>query len=184
MYKGLKKVSVLNINKEDVIMKQLLIFMVISVFVFLFPSASICKPLFNPVEITPPDFNFYPNDFEINGNYMFVAGWSTGIHIFDISDFDNPRWVKRIETEDEISSIAIKDGYLYAATVGLDIYDIRSIETIQKVKSLESENFYRNIEIDGNHLFINSPDEEPSLKIFDIFDPDNPRIIKEVSAGG
>ena len=167
-------------------MKQLkcLIFMVISIFVLSFPSVSACKPLFNPVEITPPDLNFNPCDVQISGNYVFIAGWLTGIHVFDISDFDNPRWVKTIKTDAEVASLAIKDGYLYAATAGLEIYDISSIDTIKKVTSLESEYFYKNVRIDGSNLFVNSPDEKLPLIVFDISTPENPQRIKEFEVPG
>lgn len=95
------------------------------VLIFIFAGCSGDKPKYKFV--TPPCLNLQPRHIVIRGDYAFITGGFSGLHILDISDAENPVNVKTIEFPGEVSQTAFHGdlafvrcenvGYLHAIDI-------------------------------------------------------------------
>ena len=133
----------------------------------------------SPVELTPPDLNFYPVNVKTDGDYTYIAGYGNGLHIFNTSNPANPQWVNNVEIPGDVRDVAVQDGYAYVANGwgGLCVVDIYPPNEASIVKNVEG--------FIGDALAISSDyayviGENYGMTIIDISNPSEAVIIKMV----
>ncbi|MCX6646878.1 MAG: hypothetical protein NTY09_11095, partial [bacterium] len=96
---------------------------------------------FDPTEVTPPGLNQCTEDYEISGNLLFIGAYFNGIQVYDITNPNNPVWVRQILIPDygETLDMSISGGYLYAAACydTAVVIDIDPIDQASAVGSLD-----------------------------------------------
>ncbi len=70
----------------------------------------------NPVDITPGWLNFSPYNVFIDGDYAYVAAGFNGLHMWDISEKENPVWLNSVSIDDELLCVAVSGDYAYAGS--------------------------------------------------------------------
>jgi hypothetical protein len=133
----------------------------------------------SPVELTPPDLNFYPVNVKTDGDYTYIAGYGNGLHIFNTSNPANPQWINNVEIPGDVKDVAVQDGYAYVANGwgGLSVVDVYPPYEASIVKNVEG--------IIGNALAISADyayviGENYGMTIIDISEPSEATIIKMV----
>jgi len=138
---------------------------------------------FNPVDVTPPGLHFYPIDICIDGNYAYTAGEIHGVHIFDISNPENPVWVHKIDTDGYPNRIFIVGNYACVTDEkGLNIIDISNPEIAEIIGYVETSDDCFDVYVEGTTAYV--ADEEDGLQIIDVSDPTTPAIINSVDTDG
>jgi hypothetical protein len=96
---------------------------------------------FNLTEVTPPGLNQCTEDYEVSGNLLFIGAIVDGIQVYDITDPNNPVWVRQIPIPNlgEVWDMTISGGYLYAATYyqTVTVVDIDPIDQASVVGNLD-----------------------------------------------
>ncbi|MFH1515446.1 MAG: hypothetical protein ABIG42_08305 [bacterium] len=110
----------------------------------------------NPVDITPPQLNFSPFDVcEMNG-LAFVAAGVNRLHIFDVSDPNNPQWVKKIYTPGRAHGVYAENGFVFVAAeeVGLHIVDVEPLRDAQIVKTVATNDWAMDVLVRGEYAYV------------------------------
>ena len=130
-----------------------------------------------PVEVTPPWLNMNPEVVCVDGDYAYLACGCNGLFIFDISDPENPIFVNRVETPDEVNWIAVKGGYAYVAEEELLIVDVDPPASAQIVNTMNPSCSASYITISGDYAYVSGGNK---LSILDISDPVTPSKVTTV----
>lgn len=98
--------------------------------------------LFDLEDITPDWLNFNPRHVSVSGDYVYVAGGPTGLHIFDITNPVNPVWVSKVDVS--YAEFVIADGdYAYVlSSDDLIIVDVSTPASPSIIKTVLTS-FYR-----------------------------------------
>ncbi len=144
----------------------------------------------NPVDVTPPWLNFFPQDVCIDGDYAYIAGNVNGLHIFNISDPANPVWVNRVDTPDDARGVAVSGGYAYVvygyigwpSYGGLQIIDIDPPESAYIVKAVDTPEGACGIAVSAGYAYVVG--WYAGLQIIDISPPESAYIVKAVDTPG
>ena len=102
---------------------------------------------FDPVDVTPPWFNFYVNDISLVGNYVYTAD-NNDLNILDISNPPNPQWTTSIETPNGSGIVETEGSYaciLEDYNTELKIFDINSPENPQLLHNVPIEFYFQDI---------------------------------------
>ena len=161
----------MNENKERVLFSIVFFMTIIIIHGFAYGEDS----KFALKEITPPHLNFYPHRILIYEHYAIVAGWSTGVHFFDLTDPARPRWVNKIDVNGEAIDIKVWNNLLFVADKGFSIIDIKSVDDAYLVKSIKSRFDAKKLEVDGNCVFLLT---DVGILIYDIKNLSDIGLIK------
>ncbi|MCX6646879.1 MAG: hypothetical protein NTY09_11100 [bacterium] len=134
---------------------------------------------FNLTEVTPPGLNQCTEDYEVSGNYLFIAAYFNGIQVYDITNPDNPVWVRQIPIPgfSEVFDMTISGGYLYAATYyqNVMVIDIDPIDQASVVGSLDTSPVGIAIACNGTTVYTAGPTyPDGEFSIVDATDPTAP----------
>jgi hypothetical protein len=138
---------------------------------------------FNLMEVTPPGLNQCTEDYEISGNLLFIGAYFNGIQVYDITDPNNPVWVRNISIPDpsEVFDMTISGGFLYAANFyqNVVVVDIDPIDQASVVGSLDINNS-AGIAITCNGTTIYAAGPTYPDGIFSIVDASDPTAPAEI----
>jgi len=139
---------------------------------------------YDPVDVTPPPLNFNPCGIDVDGNYAYVAAGANGLHIFDVSDPENPIWIHRVDTPSGAIRVPPSGGYAYVTnSSGLQIIDIDPPESAYLVHSVETPGGAVGVAVSGTYAYVADTDPDPgvgNLHIIDITTPEAAYIVKSV----
>ena len=139
---------------------------------------------FNPVDVTPSWLSFTPEDVCINGNYAYLACGLKGLQIFDVSDTNNPRWIKKVNTSMESIGVRILNGYAYMLNpYGLCIVDIDPVQSAYVVKEINTNGSFgtaNDLDVEPGYAYIS--DQFLGLQILDIDPPESVNVVNTVPA--
>jgi len=156
-------------------------------------TAIVQNVITDPIDVTPPSLNFSPWDIAISGNYMYVAAYVNGLHIFDISNPESPSWVNKVDTENFFPfKVYVKDGYAYLTGIfTFLVIDVDPPESAHLVKSFTGPAYtnYQEVYFDNGYAYINSYFEQDpdiyysGISIYDIHIPEATSFVKVVDDG-
>jgi hypothetical protein len=118
--------------------------------------------------------NWYTRDLVVDGNYLYVAGYSDGVLIVDVSDPYNMKLLDSQYNNDGYSYRVRKVGselYVADGTVGMTILNVSSLTTPTSASTYDSPGSARSVRIQGNFAYV--ADDTSGLRIVNISDPDN-----------
>jgi hypothetical protein len=123
-----------------------------------------------------PGLNFTPIDVWAEGNYAYVAGGTTGFHIFDIADPVKPRWIKTLEGGGGAAAVLVDRGYAYIFQGGLVKISIDPPDQAAIVKTGPDEGFsaYDNMVVSGDYIWA------PNFNGIGAYDPNTLELVKLV----
>ncbi len=130
-----------------------------------------------PIEVTPPWLNFFPMDVHVDGNYAYIAG-DEALHIFDISNPENPVWIYRVDTPGAARAVVISGDYAYVADgdSGLQIIDVSTPESAYIFNSVQTPYTALEVAVSGGYAYV----VDGNLQVIDIDPPESAHLIKSV----
>ncbi len=120
----------------------------------------------------------------IQDNIMYVADWFSGIHIYDISQADNPQLLSSFHTPGSPKGIVVRNGYAYVADddYGLQIIDVSRPSNPSHVSELITGGLAYTPVLVGERLFLAS--HHGGFHIIDVSDVAAPKVIAEYDTPG
>ncbi|TRU70414.1 MAG: DUF4347 domain-containing protein, partial [Microcystis viridis Mv_BB_P_19951000_S69] len=119
------------------------------------------------------------HDVKVVGNYAYVADFSLGLQIIDISTPDTPTLVGNYDTSGSAQDVQVIGNYAYVADYesGLQIIDVSNPEnpTLKGNYSDWPLGGAYGLEVVGNYAYVAS--DYQGLTIIDISNPSNPTLI-------
>jgi len=152
-------------------------------------SAIVRNVVFELVDVSPRWLSFVPSDIFIQGNYMYTSGSDLGLHVFDISDPVNPRWLNKADIPSPSPSfpenLVISGDYAYVSDHrdGLKIFDLSSPQSPQLVNNFQTDLGYRNFCVSGSYAYT-MYDNSGSLRIYDIEPPEEAHVVGSFYTSG
>lgn len=115
----------------------------------------------------------------ISDNHIFIASGSYGINVFDITDPENPSFVKTISNSNAYD-VQVSGNHLYCSSEnsGFTVYDINPVTAANAVNTY-TENYVSDLEIDSNYLI--AACGFSGIKFFDISIPETPALANTIS---
>lgn len=149
------------------------------IYIFKEGTATVRDIIFNPIDVTPPWLNISPVDVYIDGNYAYVAGGLFGLHIFDISNPENPVWINQVDTTDVAQGVYVANGYAYVADgiSGLQIIDVTPPESAYIFNTIDTSFAERVYVTEGFAYIIDKEGNEREILIVDIEPPESAHIV-------
>ncbi len=120
----------------------------------------------------------------IHDNIMYVADWFSGIHLYDISQPDNPQLLSSFHTPGSPKGIVVRGSYAYVADddYGLQIIDVSNPRQPKHVSELITSGLAYTPVLAGDRLFLAS--HRGGFHIIDISDVKAPKVIAEYDTPG
>ncbi len=140
-----------------------------------------------PINVTPPWLNLSPYDICMEGNYAYIAGGINGLHIFDISDPENPVWINRVDTNWSAAKVVVSGSCAVVASnysgqpdhSKLDIVDIDPPESAHIINTIDFFGYVRGLAVSGSSVcYIRRVQGGPDLYIIDIDPPESAQVVK------
>ena len=129
----------------------------------------------------------------VNGDYIYAhsrsflgsweLGWGYGIHIIDISDINNPKYIKFYQLTPNISKVVYSNDLIYVAnsSAGLHVIDVTHPYTPEEVGEYVTGGNSNKLTVNGNYAYVAGG--YAGLVILDISDPENPIDIAYYKTG-
>jgi 6-phosphogluconolactonase (cycloisomerase 2 family) len=116
------------------------------------------------------------SDVRIAGNYAYLANWSTGLAVIDVSDPANITEVASVDTDGAVVGIFVKDNYVYAGdgSMGMKIFDVTDPTNPTLVGTFATINYTRTINVIGNTAYLASGSH---VEIVDVTNKTNPSLL-------
>ena len=123
-------------------------------------------------------------DFEVVGNYCYLANGYDGIKILDISDITNITLAGSYDTPGFARGIFVDNNLAYVAdkTSGLEIYDISNPSEIILVGTYNTGGYAYEVKVSGNFAYVCW--DHSGLLIIDISDSTNPTFVGSYNPAG
>ena len=117
-----------------------------------------------------------------NGDTLFMATRDEGIYVLDVSDPQNPVQIALIATDNDASSVKVRDNLLYVATSGaFRIYDVSVPGSPAELGSLAADSPNQRFILDGSTAYVAGFSQ--GLVVIDISDPGALRLREQVNTG-
>ena len=121
-------------------------------------------------------------DVAISGNYAYLADYSGGLRVFDISSA-TPKLVATVPTGNLSATggnalgVALKGTYAYVADLnyGLRVVDITTPLKPKMVGTLDTSGYARGVAVNGNYAYV--ADGGSGLQVIDISKPSAPKLV-------
>lgn len=132
-------------------------------------------------QITLPS---YVTDLQMEGDTLYAAAGSAGLHIFDISDPLQPEEHGSYTSAGFAESVAIKDNTAYLANgrEGLQVIDITDLDNPVPRGQIHQGKYAFHVELDDNYAYIAA--SEDGLLIADLSDSFDPKPLGVVNTPG
>ena len=124
------------------------------------------------------------NNVTVSGSFAYVADYSRGLTILDISDPTSPELVSNYITNGYSYSVAISDTFAYMADSqnGLQVFDVSDPASPELVGNCDTNGTAIDVKIDGTLAYV--ADYAAGLQIIDISDPTSPTLIGNYNTSG
>ena len=124
-----------------------------------------------------------PDNVRVKDSLLFVKG-RTFFDVFDISEPDNPVFVKEIEiSSGMISNFLINQDFVYLwSGKEIDILDISDIENLHIVKQYLVDSTITDMDLSDTLIFVSM--EQGLVRVFNVKDPTNFQEITDINTGG
>ncbi|MCZ8191606.1 MAG: DUF4347 domain-containing protein, partial [Microcystis sp. LE19-338.1B] len=124
------------------------------------------------------------HDVKVVGNYAYVADFSLGLQIIDISNPTNPSLIGNYDTSGSAMDVQIVGNYAYVADYesGLQIIDISNPSNPTFKGNYSGFGWGYGLEVVGNYAYVAS--DYQGLTIIDISNPSNPTLIGNYDTSG
>ncbi|MCK4395270.1 T9SS type A sorting domain-containing protein [candidate division WOR-3 bacterium] len=130
----------------------------------------------NPVSI---DYDIIPDksqDVDIQGNYVYVANFASGMYILDISDSTHPIEISNYNTPGLCNSIEVRDSIVYLAdTESILLLNVKDPNNPQKISELPLLCDGFGMALNYPYLYVTS-EWTHHFTIVDVAEPQNPFI--------
>ncbi|MBN2551643.1 MAG: hypothetical protein JXB06_02685 [Spirochaetales bacterium] len=130
------------------------------------------------------------NRIAVEGDYAYLAAYSTGTHVVDISDPVHPHLVTTIATTDLVRDAAVQGEILCLATdnVGLVVLDVSNPASPVELSTYDGPvviEVPRRVTIAGRYVYLgDTGSTNPGVHIIDILDPSDPQYINTLTTPG
>jgi len=96
------------------------------------------------------------DDFDTDGNYLFWAKDFRGVHIYNIKDKRNPKWIGEIETKDKAYGVHLDSATLYVAVynAGLQIFNVADPYSPRELGAYNSQGKGYDVTAKNDHAFL------------------------------
>lgn len=120
----------------------------------------------------------------IDGNFLYVADWFSGLHIYDISDPQQLRHAGNFHTPGSSKGVLVQQGIAYVADDdhGVQVLDIKDPAAPQLLGNIPTTGLAYTMKLIGMRLYI--ADHRGGLHIVDVGDPRNPRTLGSYDTPG
>ena len=138
----------------------------------------------NPIDITPNSLNFSPQNVYIDNSLAYIAAGYNGLHIFDITNPNNPIWLKKVNIDGNAVGLIVGNGYalVCAEEGGLVVVDVDPIGRAHVVATEPTQDYALDIDAWAGYAYI--ADDYAGLSIVSIGNPGAPSLIGNVYLGG
>ncbi|NCR11151.1 MAG: hypothetical protein GPI95_24240, partial [Microcystis aeruginosa LG13-11] len=115
-------------------------------------------------------------DLKVVGNYAYLADWTSGLQIIDISNPTNPTFKGNYDT-DAAYGVEVVGNYAYIAdgSSGLQIIDISNPTNPTFIGNYDNFGAVLGVQVVGNYAYLVN-NGASSLEIIDISNPTNPTL--------
>jgi len=125
-------------------------------------------------EVSYQSSSWYTRDIVVDGDYAYVAGYSDGVIIIDVSDPSNMRLLDSQYDANGYAYRVLKVGpelFVADGTVGMTILNVSMLTTPTSASTYDTPGSARSVRIQGNFAYV--ADDTSGLRIVNITDPDN-----------
>jgi hypothetical protein len=131
---------------------------------------------FVPTIVGTCDTPNYAFDVTVSGDHAFVADYSSGLQVIDISDPTNPTLAGTCDTPGDASGVTISGDHAFVADCysGLQVIDISDPTNPTLAGTCDTPGIARHVTISGDYAFV--ADRSSGLQVIDISDPTNPTL--------
>ncbi|MFN9598382.1 MAG: DUF4347 domain-containing protein [Dolichospermum sp.] len=121
---------------------------------------------------------------QVVGNYAYVADWSSGLQIINISNPAVPTLVGTYDTSSYAHGVQVVGNYAYVADgySGLQIIDISNATTPTLKGNYDTSASARGVQVVGNYAYV--ADDYSGLQIIDISNPTTPTLKGNYDTSG
>jgi hypothetical protein len=131
------------------------------------PLPGICPPAYVGSE-------FFCNELAIEGETVYVANWSAGLRIIDVSAPYNPREVGTLDLTDPLLSVDVSGHHVYVTDfeTGLRVIDVSDPADPREVGVYDTGGFAYDVATGGDYAYVAR--KFGGLLVIDISDPTTP----------
>lgn len=155
-----------------------------------------------PYIISHYDALEYCSGLDIADDCLFLASRWFGVEIIDISDLNNPKFLTRIQNENEYQNCCYYNGFLYVGVYNgkrVDIWDVNDLNNVDLVKCIELDGCGHGLYVDDNVLYAATGLRSRNkcskledfgmgtgngLEIYNVSDPKNPQWLSTTKMDG
>ncbi|MBU1652488.1 hypothetical protein KKA00_09720, partial [bacterium] len=125
------------------------------------------------------------NHISIIGKTAFVGAWKDSamgmLYILDLTNPDAPSMISSLEFESAPQDICVHDGYALVCLGydGITILKIRDLNEPERLKDLNHQAVIVDVVLNGNFAYTTG--WMGGMRVIDIIDPTNPRIIASIA---
>ena len=120
----------------------------------------------------------------VSGNYAYVAAYTAGLQVIDISNAASPTLAGSCDTPERAFGVAVSGDYAYVADSdsGLQVIDISDPTNPVLVGSCDTPDDARDVAISGLYAYV--ADGYSGLQVIDISDPTDPALAGSCDTPG
>lgn len=120
----------------------------------------------------------------IRDNILYVADWFSGLHLYDISQPDNPRHLANYHTQGSSKGVLVRGDYLYLADDdhGVQILDIKNPKQPRKISEVATPGLAYTMKLAGDYLYL--ADHRGGFHIINVADIKHPFIAGSAPTAG
>lgn len=121
---------------------------------------------------------------DLVGNTLYVADWFSGVHIYDVTDGNDPKMLSTLHTPGSPKGVVVRDGYAFVADDdhGLQVVDVRDARAPKIVANVATRGLAYTPKLAVNLLYLAS--HRGGFQIIDVSAPTAPRVIADVETPG
>ncbi len=118
----------------------------------------------------------FAHGFTQEGNVLYVAAGATGLHIFNVTDAENPKFISRYLTDGYGLGIAVSKGYAYLGDEenGLVILNVKNPEKLVEVSHIKKGNV-NFVLVEKNIAYL--ADGYRGVVMYDVKNPAKPKYL-------
>lgn len=115
---------------------------------------------------------------------LYVADWFSGLHVYDLTEPDQPHLLSSYHTPGSPKGVVVKDDIAYVADDdnGLRVIDVSDARRPREITALSTPGLAYTPVIDGEWLYLAS--HRGGFQIINITDPRQPRLVSDIHTGG
>lgn len=139
---------------------------------------------FQPVGIASLNFSGNGVDSDVQGDFVYIAASSVGVHIVNVSEKANPQITASISSASGAVDVKIDGDILYIArgTQGIDIYNVSDRSNPQLITNYPTAAEAKELSFDRGHLFVAIGNG--GIEIIDVSEPSTPILKSQLDGLG